>query len=289
MSRAIEAAGADVPIIRTGDWEVARRILAGAGPRVRRALEAAVAQEAHYMRRLIVEGMRTQAPGDQPFRPLSPNTLAIRRFKRFRGSKALIRRGDLRNAWTVRTMPGARAFVGIMRTARNRDGRPLANIEELNEYGSRPIVIPITPKMRRFLHAALGPGGPQPSGNGGGETGTGFLVVRIPARPVIAPIVEKHYKPADVRARFLARVGANLGGDFGQVGIPIPNVGGPRGEGSARGTGGSRPGSRSGRSFFGGRGSFGGLISRLSGWFRGGGRSGGPERDPRTGRFLPRR
>lgn len=201
-------------VILTGEWGAARRILTTAPARVRIAIDRAVTQEAQFLRRKIQEGLREQAPGGQRFRPLAESTLAMRRFKRFRGTKALLVRGDLRNSITVATQPGGGKFVGVLRTARGRSGQPLANIAELNEYGSRPIVIRVTPKMRRLLAAALGGGG-RSGGSAGGAT-AGIIVVQIPARPFIAPTVERYFgNEGEVRDRFLRRISVQLGGDFG--------------------------------------------------------------------------
>jgi phage gpG-like protein len=253
-------------VILTGDWYVARRILANAPRRVRAAIDQAVLQEAHFMRGKIVEGLRDQEPGGRPFRPLADSTLKVRAFKRFRGTKALIVRGDLRNSITVqREREGA--FVGVLRTARGRGGQPLANIAELNEFGSRPIVIRITPKMRRFLAAALGGGGTGTGGGGGGGA-PGIIVVQIPARPFIRPVQDKYFGDrAEVRQRFLGRIATILGGDFGGPGSSS--------EGAAIAR--SRRMVGSGRS--GGFGSLGAIF---------GGGGGGPARDPRTGRFVGR-
>lgn len=266
-------------VIRVGDWDLARRILApGAARRVRRAIDQAVLQEAQFLRNKIIEGMRDQAPAGKAFKPLAASTLAVRRFKRFRGTKALINRGDLRNSIAVHRESFG-AFVGVLRSARNRQGMPLANVAELNEFGSRPIVIQVTPKMRRFLAGALrreGGGSGTFTGGGGGATGFGIVVIQIPARPFIRPVADKYYGDRDVvAARFLGRVGWLLRGDFGGPGVP----------GSGRGGGGAlsafSPGSGSRR-----RGGGGGFLSFFMRLFRGGG--GGPARDPRTGRFLRR-
>lgn len=226
-------------ILRVGAWEVARRILASAPARVKMALHQATLQEAHYFRKRAVQGMREQAPGGEPFKPLSPFTLAVRKLRNFRGTKALIVRADLRNSITVQSMGQGVAFVGVLRTARGKDGQSLANVAELNEFGSRPIVIRISQKMRRFLAAvrALMGGAAAGGGGGGGGDGPGVMVVRIPARPVFGPVARKYFKPEEVRLRFLARVGRLLGGDFGQVGIPIPDGR----DGPSAGGGGSGP------------------------------------------------
>lgn len=215
-------------VIFTGQWSVARRILQTSPARIQKALDMATLQEAHYLRKLVVQGMREQAPAGQAFKPLSPLTLALRRFQRFRGTKALLRRGDLRNSINVTQVGAGTAFVGVLRTARNKDGESLANIAELNEYGSRPIVIRITQKMREFLGMVMknekgNTGGSGGGGGGGGGQGDSYLVVRIPPRPFFRPIIEKHFKPEEVRMRFLARVGRLLNGDFGQIGITIPD------------------------------------------------------------------
>jgi hypothetical protein len=260
-----------VTVLLTGDWLAARRILANAGPRVRRAIDQAVLQEAHFMRGKIVEGLREQAPGGQPFRPLADSTIRVRAFKRFRGTKALLVRGDLRNSITVeRDRDGA--FVGVLRTARGRNGMPLANVAELNEFGSRPIVIRVTPKMRAFLAAALrGSGSSGGGGGGGGGSGPGFIVVQIPARPFIRPVQDRYFGDrSEVRDRFLGRIAVILGGDFGGPG------GGSEGAAIARAR--RVPGGRSGG---GGAGGLGGFLGFGTG-------AGGPSRDPSTGRFVRR-
>src|SRR5262249_59612678 len=101
-----------------------------------------------------VGGIREQAPGGRAFATLAPTTLAIRRFRGFHGSKALLVRADLRNSIAV-IKDGERVLVGVLRSARNRDGKPLVDIAALHEYGSRPIVVRLTPKARSFLHAAF--------------------------------------------------------------------------------------------------------------------------------------
>lgn len=206
-----------MPVIKVGDWNLARRILATASPKLRMALDRATLQEAHFMRGKIIEGLVSQAPGGKTFKPISNATLAIRKFKRFSGTKALLVRGDLKNSISVKRESDG-CFVGILRTARGRGGAPIANVAELNEFGSRPIVIPVTPKMKAFLAAAFRRGGGGSGGTGGGGGGLGVIVVQIPARPFIRPVAEKFYgNRHEVSSRFLRRVGILLGGDFGIV------------------------------------------------------------------------
>jgi hypothetical protein len=201
-----------VKITRVGDWKDAARILACGGKRLQSAVDRAVLQEAQFFRTKIVEGIREQAPGGQPFKPLAPTTLAIRRFRGFKGTKALLVRGDLRNSIVVVRKPDG-VFVGVLRTAKGREGQPLVNVAAVHEFGSRPIVVKLTPKARRFLHAAFRAAGlDRPSGG----ASTGIAVIRVPARPFLAPVFEKYgTDPEQVSKRFLDRVARLLGGEYG--------------------------------------------------------------------------
>ena len=201
-------------VTKVGDWTRVGQLLAGAPKRVQVAIDKAVLQEAQFLRTKIVEGIREQAPGGRAFAPLAPTTLAIRRFQGFGGTKALLVHGDLRNTVTV-TKDGDRVLVGVLRTARNRAGRPLVDIAALNELGSRPIVMRLTPKARAFLHAAFRRAGLDATA--AGQPSTGLAIVQIPARPFLSPIFEKYAEPSQVSRRFLERVTKNLGGDFGTV------------------------------------------------------------------------
>jgi len=204
---------ADVRILRVGKWEVARHILHSLPHRFEKAVDEGIAQEAHFMRGKVVEGLREQAPGGQTFKPLVESTIAKRQLLRFRGTKALIVRGDLARSITVQRQPSGSYFVGVLRTARGRLGSPLANVAELNEFGSRPIAIRITPKMRRFLAMLGHMTGHEPSEDGGG---TGIVVVQIPARPFMRPVAEKYFGDRDaVAQRFLGRISRSLAGDLG--------------------------------------------------------------------------
>lgn len=187
---------------KTGDWARARRVFANLGQKVERATDAAVLQEGHFLRGQMVQGITDQAPGGKQFKPLSPLTLAARRLRRFRGTKALMVRGDLRNQITV-MRKGKRVFVGVLKTATGRDGKKLINIANVHEFGE-VIVIKVTPKMRRYLAMLYRAAGiPRVSGPGGG--GKDVVVIRIPARPFIRPVFERDAKPADVKVRLEQR------------------------------------------------------------------------------------
>ncbi len=191
-------------VSRTGDWARARRLLTAAPQRLQAAIGTAVRQEAHALRNDIVQGLTSQAPGGEPLKPPSPLTIAARQLEGFGGSKALIVRGDLRNSITV-IVQGDEAFIGVSRSARSRDGASMVDLAKLHEFGGPPVIIPITPKMRRFLFALLRKAGKEPTGGGG----RGVIVVQVPARPFLRPAFDNFREGAS--RRFLERVARELG------------------------------------------------------------------------------
>mgnify|MGYP000896340109 FL=1 len=191
-------------VSRTGDWARARRLLTAAPQRLQAAIGTAVRQEAHALRNEIVQGLTSQSPGGEPLKPPSPLTIAARQLEGFGGSKALIVRGDLRNSITV-IVQGDEAFIGVSRSARSKDGASMVDIAKLNEFGGPPVIIPITPKMRRFLFALLRQAGKEPTGG----SGRGVIVVQVPARPFLRPAFDKFREGAS--RRFLERVARELG------------------------------------------------------------------------------
>ncbi|HEU4408398.1 MAG TPA: hypothetical protein VFS43_24250 [Polyangiaceae bacterium] len=189
---------------RTGDWALARRLLAAAPARLKAGVERGLRQEAELLRKGIVDGLTSQAPGGKPLAPPAPRTLAARKLTGFGGTKSLVVRGDLRNAIAV-VARGDTVFVGVPRSARGKKGAPLVRVAEVHEFGSAPTVIPLTPRMRRFLFALLRHAGEAPRGGAGG----GVVVVRIPPRPFLRPAFDAFRK--DAGARFLRRVALALG------------------------------------------------------------------------------
>lgn len=202
-----------IEVKKIGPWTRVGQLLAAAPRRMQAAFDRALLQEGHFLRTKIVEGIREQAPGGQAFAPLAPTTLAIRQFRGFRGTKALLVQGDLRNSITV-VKDGDRVLVGVLRSARSRNGK-LVDIAALQEHGSQPIVLRLTPRARAFLHAAFRRAGlDEPSS---GQPGIGIAIIQIPARPFLAPVFDKYAQPEQISRRFLERVAALLGGDFGRV------------------------------------------------------------------------
>ena len=191
-------------VSRTGDWARARRLLTAAPQRLQAAIGTAVRQEAHALRNEIVQGLTRQAPGGEPLKPPSPLTIAARELEGFGGTKALIVRGDLRNSITV-VVQGDEAFIGVSRSARSKDGASMVDLAKLHEFGGAPVIIPMTPKMRRFLFALLRQAGKEPTGG----SGRGVIVVQVPARPFLRPAFDKFREGAS--RRFLERVDRDLG------------------------------------------------------------------------------
>ena len=191
-------------VSRTGDWARARRLLTAAPQRLQAAIGTAVRQEAHALRNEIVQGLTSQAPGGETLKPPSPLTIAARQLEGFGGSKALIVRGDLRNSITV-IVQGDEAFIGVSRSARSKDGASMMDLAKLHEFGGPPVIIPMTPKMRRFLFALLRQAGKEPTGG----SGRGVIVVQVPARPFLRPAFDKFREGAS--RRFLERVARELG------------------------------------------------------------------------------
>jgi len=193
-------------VSRTGDWARARRLLAAGSSRLEGALQTALRQEAHALRKEVVQGLTQQAPGGESIRPPSPLTLAARQLAGFSGTKALLVSGALRNSISV-VVEGDEAFIGVSRTAKGPDGEVLVDVAQLQEYGGPPVVIPMTPKMRRFLFALLRQAGLAGQARNGG--GRGVIVTQTPARPFLRPAFARFRQGAS--RRFLARVAKELG------------------------------------------------------------------------------
>ncbi|NTX56908.1 phage virion morphogenesis protein [Myxococcus sp. CA039A] len=191
-------------VSRTGDWARARQLLEAGASRLEGALQTALRQEAHALRKEVVQGLTQQEPGGEPLRPPSPLTLAARQLAGFSGSKALLVSGALRNSISV-VVEGDEAFIGVSRTAKSPDGESLVDVAQLQEYGGPPVVIPMTPKMRRYLFALLRQAGQARTGG----SGRGVIVTQTPARPFLRPAFARFRQGAS--RRFLARIAKELG------------------------------------------------------------------------------
>ena len=203
---------ADGGVTLSPDWGQASRIASTMQGRFTKALDRAVMKEAQFLRSHMVKGIASGAPGGNPFKPLSPMTLALRAAGGFGGSKPLIRTGALRGSITVVKLSGGRVFVGVHRSAKGADGKGLANVAALMEFGGTSTH---TLRQRRYLMAKLRQAGiTLPKGGGGGVPIGGKII--IPARPFVAPVLSTYAKPSDVKRRFYAEIAAAMGGDFGK-------------------------------------------------------------------------
>lgn len=169
-------------ISRTGDWARARELLSNTSGRLKGAVERAMKQEAQALRNEVVSGLTAQAPGGEPIRPPAPLTLAARQLEGFGGTKSLLVRGDLRNAISV-FADGDEVFIGVLRSAKSSTGESLADIAQIQEFGGPPVIIPITPKMRRYLAVLLKRLGAAPQAG----AGRGAVVTQVQARPFLRP------------------------------------------------------------------------------------------------------
>jgi hypothetical protein len=128
----------------TGTMEAWRK---ATPPAIRRVL----LQEGNALAREMKLGIRGQSPGGKAFRPLAESTI-----KRKKSSKALIDKGDLMGSINVTPIPlsaEVAVFVGVNRGKRTKDGKDLMNIAEIHEFGTRPFMIPVTPKLRAWWYA----------------------------------------------------------------------------------------------------------------------------------------
>lgn len=205
---------------RFGDWAKATKVLDGLSGRFQQAVERAMLREAHYLRGKIVQGIASGAPGGKAYAPLAPLTIAIREAQGFGGTKPMNRTGAFRGGVTVAKLRGV-VFVGILRSARAKNGKSLANIGAIHEVGaswSRPM----TTKQRRFIFAMLKKTGmlqegPKLPGGRFYSGSDGMLHITIPARPTFGPVLEKYAKPSDVKKRFTANLAKALGYDLGKA------------------------------------------------------------------------
>jgi hypothetical protein len=130
----------------TGD-QALLAVLKGIYHKIPDAVKKATAKSAMNLSTMIVKGVRSQAPGGKRFKALEEST---RKMKK--SSKALIHHGDLVRsirAEEVRIESGNSAwFVGVNRTAKDRDGKTLWNLAEIHEFGTEDFIIPISAKMR---------------------------------------------------------------------------------------------------------------------------------------------
>lgn len=175
-------------IQKVGPWDRAAATLKAYATRFDTVVQGAVLKEAARHERDMKLGIRDQKPGGQKFKPLSPITIHLKR-----SSKALIDKGDLIRSIGTRPITSKAVFVGVHRTARNRDGRSLANVAAIQEFGAGIDEVKtreVTEKMEKFFRAlfmkGLWPGPPGSLPRKGSR-----VRIRIPARPFVGPVFKK--------------------------------------------------------------------------------------------------
>ncbi|MBM4042409.1 MAG: hypothetical protein FJ290_28285 [Planctomycetes bacterium] len=140
-------------VSRFGDWEKAKQVLgSNLGARLAQALRQATVKNAMLLVREIKKGITSQAPGGVPFARLAQSTI-----ERKGSSKALIDTGFLL-ASVTQLILGDRAFVGLLRGTRNKEGDEMANIGAIMEFGAtinHPNGAVIILPPRPFLHPVM--------------------------------------------------------------------------------------------------------------------------------------
>ncbi len=138
---------------RFGDWKKVEKLLTGnLAARFQIAVYKATVKNALLLVKEIKKGIKSQAPGDQPFVQLAESTI-----KKKGSSKALIDTGFLINSITQKIM-GDKAFIGLLKTATNRSGKEIANIGAIMEYGAtikHPNGGVIVMPHRPFMHPVM--------------------------------------------------------------------------------------------------------------------------------------
>jgi hypothetical protein len=191
-----------MPAGMTGGWAGAGAMLGKAGNPMlwRRAKRQATLKEAHRLRGIMVKSFNAGGPPGKRWKRLSVFTQLISRAQGKGDRRPLMDSGDLRNSHTVTEEQDDVIFVGVHRSAkskgkRGRDvkgrftragaGSQLVDIATIQEHGTKPIYIRVTPKLRGWwlsmskkTHGQIKPL----------RKNTIALIVRVPARPWIGPI-----------------------------------------------------------------------------------------------------
>ncbi len=149
-----------------GDWNKLENLLNPS--RIQQKLRQATAKVGNYGASEVKKGIRSGAPAGKTFAPLSPVTIAQKG-----SSKPLIDKGDLIGSITYELPSRDTVFIGVKKTAKNKDGTSEANIAAVHEFGC---TIPVTSKMRAYLHYQ------------GIHLKSSTKYISIPARPFLSPI-----------------------------------------------------------------------------------------------------
>lgn len=198
-----------------GDWSKIPQV-GTLAKRFQTAVAQSLLKEGHLLRGKVVAGIASGAPGGKPFAPLSPITLALRSAQGFGGNKPLNVTGALRGGIVVhRTGSGTntQVFVGLLRQAAAKNGKSLANIGAIHEFG-KTWTQTMTKKSRAWFFVMLAKAGFKGQKPGVSKNTGGQITIRIPARPFLAPVFDAE-RPA-IAKRFWENVARGVGGDLGK-------------------------------------------------------------------------
>lgn len=207
----------------TGQWQYAVTIFRDAVQRAPTALDSSVQEEAHYFTKFVNKAFVQQGI-KKKWTPLSEITKQLRRNAKAiggvgsRGTKALIRTGQLRRSVKVHRRGLGDYFVGVHKSApKGRatvgKGVGMYNVARVHETGMT--VIPITEKMRAFFRFLLWKGVieyPWPPPN--------KKYILIPQRSFMQQAMDE-FAPGH-QARLLTRYAMHLGG-LGKLMAPNPS------------------------------------------------------------------
>lgn len=195
-----------MPIKKEGDWVLAQELTLGAVSQFLPTADKVLKRYAVKAQNEVKKSIGKNAA------PLSPLTMAT-------GGKGkpLRRGGDLKASPTVIAKAMAEYFIGIPR------GDGSFNIAVIHEEGVT-VVQPLTPRMRRFLHAKLGDateaGGRDSAGRftrtkttGGKGASKAVLITTIPPRPFIEAAFNK--VQLDMAANFPRDFAKAMGDRYG--------------------------------------------------------------------------
>lgn len=186
----------------TGDWKKLDRTLAKAPKRIQEARIQLTKAEAQFFEGEMKRGIANQNPGGRRFKPLSASTLLARRIAGVSSNRALV---GLIDEISSRRISGGGWFAGIF-------DRQAAAIGRIHEEGVGPILIKITPKMRRYLFGVLFKGRPRSGG-----TSTGVLSITIPARPFVRPVLVREARRNRALRRLLPQYAKVFRGTMGRA------------------------------------------------------------------------
>jgi hypothetical protein len=180
-----------------GDWSGVASKLSSASKGFAAAADKAILREAHRIRTLIIRNLQTGgATAGKPFAPHSPLTFVIRKFTGRRGgTKPLMTTIGLGSVVVLKQ--GSTVFVGV------RKAKQFWRDASTHEYGA---TFNTTARQQRFLGAAL---------RASGLPASKILVLKIPPRPFVGPVIEKFATQEMVTNNIRAYISEELGGFFG--------------------------------------------------------------------------